>query len=245
MGRKLMRVPLNFKWQMNMVWKGYINPYESMKCKACDGSGLNEATKKLEDDWYAFDNPRYINLGNGRRYNDNAWAHHLTEIEIKALIKERRLTDFTHDFITGKGWVEKTPKYIPTPDEVNKWSITGFGHDGINRMICVEARAKHLGIYGKCEFCHGEGEIWQSDEIKKLHENWEPFDPPKGKGFQLWETTSEGSPVSPIFKTLDELCTWCETNATTFGSTKASKEDWLQMLKADFVHSKMGNAIFI
>jgi len=69
--------------------------------------------------------------------------------------------------------------------------------------------------------------------------------PPDGEGFQLWETTSEGSPNSPVFKTLDELCEWCAENATTFGRNKATKEQWLQMLDANFVFHKQGNLMFI
>ena len=72
-----------------------------------------------------------------------------------------------------------------------------------------------------------------------------PFDPPKGKGYQLWETTSEGSPTSPVFRTLDELCEWCEKNATTFGSFKATKDEWKKMLVEDDVHHKEGNCIFV
>jgi hypothetical protein len=70
-------------------------------------------------------------------------------------------------------------------------------------------------------------------------------EPPEGEGYQLWETTSEGSPVSPVFKTLDELCEWCAENATTFADFKASKEQWLSMLSDDFVFHQQGNAIFI
>lgn len=70
-------------------------------------------------------------------------------------------------------------------------------------------------------------------------------EPPEGEGFQLWETTSEGSPVSPVFKTLDELCEWCEDNATTFGPYKATKEQWKSMLDDNFVCHIEGNAIFI
>ena len=71
------------------------------------------------------------------------------------------------------------------------------------------------------------------------------IEPPEGEGYQLWETTSEGSPSSPVFKTLDELCEWCEENATTFAHFKATKEEWKSMLGSDFVHHKEGNAIFI
>lgn len=245
MGRELKRVPFDFKYAIGQVWKGYINPHQSIKCKSCEGSGLNPATRQIQEEWYNFDNPRYVNLPSGRRYNDNAWSNHLTQIEVDALIKEGRLMDFTHTWTSGEGWKKKDPEYIPTAKEVNEWNLTSMGHDAINRWICVEARAKHLGIYGKCEYCGGEGEIWQSEEVKNLHDKWEEFEPPIGEGFQLWETTSEGSPTSPVFETLEKLCEWCEENATTFADFKVSKEEWVNMLSDGNVSHKEGNAIFI
>ena len=70
-------------------------------------------------------------------------------------------------------------------------------------------------------------------------------DVPKGEGYQLWETTTEGSPESPVFETLEELCEWCEENATTFASYTASKEEWMKMLDDDNVCHQEGNFIFI
>ncbi|MDR0819316.1 MAG: hypothetical protein LBN43_07075 [Oscillospiraceae bacterium] len=52
------------------------------------------------------------------------------------------------------------------------------------------------------------------------------FEPPTGGGYQLWETTTEGSPQSPVFPTLNDLCEWCEKNATTFANFQATKEEW-------------------
>lgn len=84
------------------------------------------------------------------------------------------------------------------------------------------------------------------DYFKEIREKInELCEPPKGEGYQLWETTSEGGPVSPVFETLDELCKWCEENYTTFGSNKASKEEWKRMLLDDFVYHKEGNVIFM
>ena len=60
-------------------------------------------------------------------------------------------------------------------------------------------------------------------------------EPPKGNGYQLWETVSEGSPSSPVFKTAEELAKWCETNATIFASEKCSYDKWLKMFKEDSV----------
>lgn len=101
---------------------------------------------------------------------------------------------------------------------------------------------------GQCERCIKFAKMvgWKINKDYKCP--MEPvYDPPKGEGYQLWETTSEGSPTSPVFKTLDELATWCEDNATVFASFKASKEEWIKMIKKDqIVHKeKHGNTCFI
>lgn len=106
----------------------------------------------------------------------------------------------------------------------------------------------HCGeICDKCQLNSGECSksadycLWHYEKNKEL---WYK-EVPAGEGYQLWETTSEGSPVSPVFSTLDELCEWCGDNATTFGSCKATKEHWKQMFDNDFVNHQQGNAIFI
>lgn len=257
MGRELKRVPLDFKWPKGQVWKGYLNPYRSFECKSCDGSGLNPATQKISDEWYSFGKEKWVNVSANKRYNDLAHSNHITNVEVEALVKAGRLGDLMpercqFDEETGKWmkWengqkIETVKPVYPTAEAVNKWNRHGMGHDAINKWICVEARAKHLGVYGHCEYCNGEGVIWQSEAVKKLHEDWQSFEPPTGEGFQLWETTSEGSPYSPVFDTLEKLCEWCEENASTFARFKASKEEWFRMLSNDFVSHQEGNAVFL
>lgn len=259
MGRKLMRVPLEFKWPLNQVWVGYLNPFSSEKCTACDGDGLNPATIKLNEDWYASNNAHYVSISDNRRYNSNAWQHQLTEIEVKALVDAGRLMDFTRtprneeqrqivkEKIAngGNSWLPEDNGYMPTPEEVNEWSKSGFGHDAINRMICVEARAKHLGVYGKCEYCKGEGVFWATPEIEKMNDDWVDIHPPTGEGFQLWTTTNEGAPITPVFSTLEALCNYAAKYCTTFGRSTATSTEWLNMLSEDFVCHKEGNMIFI
>ena len=248
MGRELKRVPLDFKWPVGQIWKGYLNPFRSFECKSCDGTGLNPATKKLQDDWYT----------HSRSDGKPGWKLSLEQEDVQALLDADRLWDFTRVPRTeeereiamqkiasgGNSWLPQNNGYIPTAKEVNEWATKGIGHDSINRWICVKARAKRLGIYGVCDVCDGEGEIWQSEEIKKLHDSWKSFEPPTGEGFQLWETTTEGSPSSPVFANLDELCEWCEKNATTFGSFKTSASEWAKMLDKGFVCHEEGNNIF-
>lgn len=196
MGRLIKRVALDFYWPCNLVWKGYINPYRAQNCDVCEGSGYNPKTKQISDDWYDFEKT-------GRR-----WANNITQDEVDALIEHDRLWEFTHTWKKGEGWKPIEPRPVVTSEQVNEWSRRGFGHDAINRHICVEARARRLGVWGACPVCNGEGEIWPSKEVQQLSENWyddERYEPPTGEGWQLWETVTEGSPISPVFATSDEL----------------------------------------
>lgn len=70
-------------------------------------------------------------------------------------------------------------------------------------------------------------------------------DPPEGEGWQLWETTTEGAPVSPVFRTPEELAEWCEGNATVFADIKATKNEWLEAIKSGLIAAQCGNALFI
>lgn len=64
---------------------------------------------------------------------------------------------------------------------------------------------------------------------------WQPTEPPVGDGYQLWETTSEGSPDSPVFATLEALCEYAAEHCTTFGSFKATAEEWRKKLDSGIV----------
>lgn len=125
MGREIKRVPLDFDWPIDQLWKGYVNPYRGQFCKPCQ-----------------------------KKYNEN------------------------------------------------------------------------------CPYCQGSDEIWPSEEIKKLKEEWNRFDPPTGEGYQLWSTTSEGHPMSPVFDTPEKLATWLfESKASSFGHATCTYEQWLAFAK--------------
>lgn len=55
--------------------------------------------------------------------------------------------------------------------------------------------------------------------------------PPKGEGYQIWELTSEGSPISPVFETLEECCEWAAENLTIWARQKGTAEEWFNLLK--------------
>jgi hypothetical protein len=299
MGRKLYRVPLDFDWPINKIWKGYENPHykERSDCSACDGSGYGPEAKRFADQWYgnaAFDPveygsdplpidhpeiqaratrnvesaPKYYSaylavseeaaiLAEAHRLHSlwkNQWCHHLIQADVDALVDADRLWDFTRVPLNEEqkanchqnGWTKEPNGYRPTAKEVNDWSLGGFGHDASNRWICIKARCKRAGIESYCPVCDGSGEKWTSPEAEKAAEEWKPTEPPVGDGFQLWETTSEGSPQSPVFATLNELCEYAAENCSTFGTSNfVSAEKWEEMLDDNFVYHKEGNNIFL
>lgn len=176
---------------------------------------------------------------------NGSWSHHLNEDDINALIEGGRLMDFTHTWKSGDGWKEKVPKYIPTPEEVNTWSIISMGHDSINSWCCVSAECKKLGYETTCSTCRGEGVIWKSESDRNKYDSWLPTEPPCGDGWQLWETVSEGSPISPVFKTPEELAKWlAESNEYSWRKNDygTTYEQWLTfIIKVGWAPSFMGD----
>jgi len=133
------------------------------------------------------------------------WCHHLNDRDVAALLEAGRLMDFTHEFIPGEGWKPKERCPTPSARDVNVWSCVGFGHDSINQWVVARAECKRLGVSPVCGRCRGSGQIWSSRGARKRHESWEGTEPPAGDWWQIWETVSEGSPVTPAFATREEL----------------------------------------
>jgi len=116
-------------------------------------------------------------------------------------------------------WFEKTK------DEEGN-SKTWFGYV-LNSINCEACDSEGKNLKGKiCPLCEGEMEVYPE------------INPPEGEGWQMWEETSEGSPISPVFKTAKQLAKWLEdNNASAMGSDTATKEEWLSTIKSKGVTS--------
>lgn len=271
--RTLKRVPLDFDWPLNEVWRGYIMPdhLQELPCEACDGSGYSLMASYYKDLWYGYvpfapeetgstpltpDTPAVHrraanNVGRypyfyGREEDvirkearrlcefwNGSWSHHLDQDDVDALVAANRLVDLTHEFVRGEGWVAKNPTPTITAQQVNEWSLEGLGHDAINCWVVVKAKCKREGSESTCRWCEGHGEVEKYEGQRAEAEAWEPVEPPLGPGFQLWETVSEGSPISPVFESAEALAEWCEGNASLFANDYCSRADWLKMFTED------------
>lgn len=100
----------------------------------------------------------------------------------------------------------------------------------------LKARSKLENFHFGCSQCGDTGKVWDTQENKSAYQSWEEVDPPTGEGYQLWMCRTGNWPVSPVFKTLEELATWCELNATTFAEFRATAQEWVEMLAQRNVH---------
>jgi hypothetical protein len=63
-------------------------------------------------------------------------------------------------------------------------------------------------------------------------EHMPEFEEGTAVGWCMYETTSEGTPISPVFETPEELARWlADTGASTFASMTTTYENWLRMIQ--------------
>jgi len=243
-------------------WYGYrpFDPAEngSVRFEATHPEIMKFATRNVENsrDFHLREaNTTSISvaiLAEAQRLSDvcfNHLANHLTQEDVDYLLERGSLSQYGcymrgEDPETKEKCYLRTKNPIPSAQQVNSDSINaGMSRAGSSEFWhFLQRRAKVGGFITTCSECGGDGELWPSQELKDQFHNWDSYapenQPPKGEGYQLWETTSEGSPMSPVFETLEELCAWCEENATTFGTNKTTKENWMGMLSDGMVVHK-------
>jgi hypothetical protein len=214
MGRELKRVPLDFDWPMGKVWKGYKNPYYR-KCPDCDygltptGEAFERlvhlfevaATDSLErpDDFKPFE--RCIAVREGVPI----MAKFAFSREMPTKRSKNRM--YPHPWLTEAGIKDVGSDFHELVEGLTGERSDGgpLGYSGGTRWRLQKKILEAAGLpekWGQCPTCDGEGD---DPATREAAEAWEPTQPPVGDGWQLWETVSEGSPVSPVFATADEL----------------------------------------
>lgn len=210
MSREVRRVPLDFDWPLNKVWKGYLTPEElqGQRCDACNGSGQTHFGRWLQQFSYLMgmlaEDVREQERGNPMHpwLRDFPHPHGHFEYPVKG------------DPQSGPG------RFIidrPSPDAldffaalmgVDKEKTTGALFGEQPNYAVMRKLLEVTGVDVSCQACQGQGSTEKYPGQRAEAEAWEPSGPAEGDGWQLWETVSEGSPISPVLSSADQLARW-------------------------------------
>lgn len=211
MGRELKRVPLDFQWPLDEPWIGFLNPHyaKSHKCTACGGSGETTASQRLDDLLSLL----MLSGSDALRGECHPYFRDAPLYSTQGKMCGADMAELT------AGLAGRIPSFI--------------GHDACDRWSAKKKIIAAAGLpeeWGTCKECNGSGTIWDSPEDKQSAEEWTPNEPPTGDGFQIWETVSEGSPISPVFATPEDLAR--HMAGTRWGADNGSSlEAWLKFIK--------------
>lgn len=200
MSREVKRVALDFDWPLNKVWKGFVLPDElrGSKCPDCDGGQTHAGwwlyqlcyrIGMLADDirdqergkplhpWLAKDSYPHGHWNDNRQFVVDR-----PSVEIRELL-DKLLGDRPRDVFSSYA------------------SDAGYG---LYKILLEKAGLDHVE-WSRCKTCQGGGtlEIYEGQAAEA--EAWEQYEPPTGEGWQLWESVSEGSPITPVFTTAEGL----------------------------------------
>lgn len=183
--RELRHVAADFDWPLNKVWKGYLTPdeLELPECPDCE-RGYSVWAMQLERTFY-----RHMVSDDHGHWNDK-----LTQADVDHLLERGRLRTWTGP---DTRW-QTLPLTAEFVNQKQRERTLDFQHDAINRHILIERRCKAIGAPYLCPTCEGSSHSGTPEQVAAL-DAWSPYDPPTGDHLQVWETTSEGSPISPVF----------------------------------------------
>ncbi len=214
--RTVKRVPLDFDAPLNETWAGYVMPDDVRPpdCGDCGGTGYSPTARWLHDTFYS----------HNVAADCGGWRDKLVHADVDALVGAGRL----------RHWDGDTRKWVTVPrtaGEVNAANAPGgkghdLQHDGITCWILVKSRCGRLSASAYCASCDGKGKRATAAEYE-AYENWVGSEPPDGEGWQMWETTSEGSPQTPVFTTAEALADYCAVHCTWFADNRWTAAEWL------------------
>ena len=225
MGREIKRVPVDFDCELGSTWGGFLNPHYK-ECAECGGRGSTKSAQALEvlvgrlmvagadstgrPDGYNGQPLLVPNYPNAPRQHYRHWPHpYLVEMGIADP------GDTFHELTTG---LAGRPPSGP------------FGHDACDRWSASKAIVKAAGLpesWGECGACGGEG---LDPSAADAYNAWEATPPPTGPAYQIWQTVSEGGPVSPPFLDPEDLADWMVSNDDSI-TRDTDRAGWLSFIR--------------
>lgn len=200
MGREIRRVPLDFDWPRNKPWEGFVSP----EWRSCPNEECSHGTT-----------------------TSGCWVESIVHLLLMLDDGPRRGREL-HPWLRALPLVPNMPPgkdIIAFGTGLAGREASWLGHDAIDRWKATKAIVRAAGLpedYFTCKTCGGSA-VHPDDYA------WERTDPPQGQGWQLWETVSEGSPISPVFAAPEELARWLADGGTHW-ENGTSYETWLRFI---------------
>lgn len=215
MGREARRVPLDFDHPLHEVWPGYLMPDDlsQPRCGDCDGTGQTPAGRWVSDLAAAA-----VLLADDLTYQQRGLPLHPYIARMSNHSYGTRPSPDIREFVGGLTG-EHHPGPLGAPDA---------GYRAARKLIEAAGLPESWGL---CPACDGEGAVEAYPGQQAAADAWEPTDPPVGDGWQIWETTSEGSPITPVFRSAEALADHCaDTGVSMFGEYTADRDKWLGII---------------
>lgn len=216
MGREIRRVPLDFDCPLGTTWPGFLMPDElrPVVCPPCAGRGVTPTAQ-----WANSLVTLLLMLGEHAAYRQGREMHpYLTH-----LMNRPDLQPTPDAAALAKGLTGRDPGPFGYT-ESDSWPLT--------RKIYAAAGLRLADM--NCPACDGEGAV-PDPERRAAAEAWEPTEPPAGDGWQMWQTVSEGGPVSPVFPTAGALADWMASPEA--GSERRNRDAALRFIEAGWAPS--------
>lgn len=232
MGREARRVPLNFIWPLKKVWSGYLLPDDlrETQCDSCAGCGMTPARAWL---------------------TACAYAITMLEDDLADQQRGRPMHPYFNDFPSVAYGTRPSADIAELVTGLCDGEVPFMGRSTTDAWRATRKIIAAAGLddetWGWCPDCAGHGSVEVYPGQRADAEAWQPTDPPTGDGWQMWETTSEGSPVSPVCATAEELAEWlADTGASMFGNATATRAEWLAIITGEtFAHVEIAPGVVV
>ena len=201
---------MDFDWPMGEVWQGYLMPDRLREdpCPDCESGGTDAYEWLMK--------VAYVIVGLADDADAEERGRHMHPYLTPLLDISyghpkgrpgRQFAEFANGLVNSDGFLGR---------DVHRF-----------QRALIEAAGLPKD-WGWCPTCKGHASIEKYPGQLAEAEAWEWTEPPTGDGWQMWETTSEGSPMSPVFATPEELAAWlASTGASAFGDMKLTRKQWL------------------
>lgn len=120
--------------------------------------------------------------------------------------------------------------YIPLFDK----TFVDAAREWLDEVIAWD-RGTHPDLVAEPELKAKYPFYWQWDGGAPNPKSYRPAFAGPADHFQMYEDTSEGTPISPVMESIEGLARWlADTGASRFGGDTASYEEWLRVCQGGF-----------